>query len=74
MKTAKDIRRENLRSICRELGSISKVAIKINRSQPQVSHLICCRRTKNIGNKLATHIENIFNKPQGWLSQINTDD
>ena len=63
----KQVRRENLRLLVRELGSVTELANRLNRSQPQISHLISPNATKNIGDHLASEIEKTFNKPVGWL-------
>lgn len=65
----KDIRRDNLRRLAREIGGVNKLADKLDRSQAQISHLIGSKPSKNIGDKLAGHIEQTFNKPLGWLDK-----
>lgn len=63
----KDIRRKNLRRLSRLVGGITELSERLDRSQSQVSHLIGNNPIKNIGDRLACHIEKVFNKPHGWL-------
>ena len=63
----KSIRRENLRALAQSVGGISRLADRLNKSQSQLSHLIGQRFIKNIGDKIATEVENAFNKSPGWL-------
>jgi SOS-response transcriptional repressor LexA len=63
----KDIRRKNLRRLARLVGGITDLSERLDRSQSQISHLIGNSPIKNIGDRLASHIERVFNKPHGWL-------
>lgn len=63
----KDIRRKNLRNLARTVGGITVLSERLDRSQSQISHLIGNSPIKNIGVRLASHIEKVFNKPHGWL-------
>lgn len=63
----KDIRRKNLRKLARSVGGITDLSEHLDRSQSQISHLIVNSLIKNIGDRLASHIEKVFNKPHGWL-------
>lgn len=63
----KDIRRKNLRKLARLVGGITDLSERLDRSQSQISHLIGNSPIKNIGDRLANHIEGVFNKPRGWL-------
>mgnify|MGYP000963447788 FL=1 len=63
----KDIRRKNLRILARTAGGITVLSERLDRSQSQISHLIGNNPIKNIGDRLASHIEKTFNKPHGWL-------
>lgn len=65
----KDFRRRNLRALARAVGGVTKIAERLEKSQSQISHLIGTNPVKNIGDKLAAHIERVFNKPYGWLDQ-----
>lgn len=65
----KDIRRENLRSLARSEGGITAIAKKLGKSQSQISHLIGTRPIKNIGDRLASEIEEAFDKTHGWLDK-----
>ena len=68
----KEIRRRNLRLLSRAAGGVSELAEQLGRSQSQISHLIGSSSTKNVGDRLAAHIERVFHKPAGWLDQIHT--
>lgn len=63
----KIIRRENLRALAHDLGSITALADFLGKSQSQMSRLIGRHPIKNIGDKLAAEIEKAFEKPAGWL-------
>ena len=63
----KDIRRKNLRKLAQLVGGITDLSEHLDRSQSQISHLIGNSPIKNIGDRLAAHIERVFNKPSGWL-------
>lgn len=65
----KDIRRNNLRKLARLVGGITDLSEYLDRSQSQISHLIGNSPIKNIGDRLASHIEKVFNKPHGWLDR-----
>ncbi len=65
----KDIRRKNLRRLARLEGGITDLSERLDRSQSQISHLIGHSPIKNIGDRLASHIETVFNKPRGWLDR-----
>lgn len=63
----KVIRRENMRALAKSAGGISKLALRLGKSQSQISHLIGTSPIKNIGDKVAAQIEAVFGKPPGWL-------
>ena len=65
----KSIRRENARALAKSVGGIHHFALKLNKAQSQVSHIIGKSPIKNIGDKMATEIELAFDKPPGWLDQ-----
>lgn len=65
----KEIRRKNLRGIARSVGGVTQLAGRLSRSQSQISHLIGSNPIKNIGDKLASEVEKIFSKPNGWLDR-----
>lgn len=67
MKTAEENRIDNARYLSLLEGGISAFANKIDRAETQVSRFIGSGRTKNIGPKMARHIELCFGKPDGWL-------
>ena len=65
----KDIRRENMRALARQAGGISEIAERLDKSQSQISHLIGSNPIKNIGDRIASEVEQAFNKPHGWLDR-----
>lgn len=67
MKTAEENRIDNARYLSLIEGGISAFANKIDRSETQVSRFLGSGRTKNIGPKMARHIEQCFGKADGWL-------
>lgn len=67
----KDIRRQNLRDLATQIGGITALSKRLKKSQSQISHLIGSNPVKNIGDRQAAHIEQIFNKAPGWLDRIH---
>lgn len=67
MKSIYDIRRFNAQLLCQYCGSMAEFATRIQRAQTQVSRLIGKNPTRNIGEKLARHIEASFCLPEHWL-------
>lgn len=66
-----DIRRENLRSIAKDLGGPAKLAEKTGKSEGQISHLIGVNAHKPVGEKLAREFEKACQKPDGWLDRVH---
>lgn len=58
-----------MRALAKSVGGISRLALKLNKSQSQISHLIGATPIKNIGDKVAAQIEVVFGKPVGWLDK-----
>jgi SOS-response transcriptional repressor LexA len=69
MAYIKDIRRENMRALAESMGGITAMARQLGKSQSQISHLIGPHPIKNIGDKIAAEIEEIFHKPRGWMDK-----
>ncbi|EDP60822.1 S24 family peptidase [Vibrio sp. AND4] len=67
MKTSESIRRENARALAKAIGGNAAFSDKIDRSTTQVSRFMGKRPTTEIGPKMARHIEQCFEKPEGWL-------
>jgi len=63
----KDIRRQNLRVLARSVGGITQLAERLAKSQSQISHLIGTNPIKNIGDRFAAEVEQVFTKPNGWM-------
>jgi SOS-response transcriptional repressor LexA len=69
----KDIRRKNLRALAKAVSGVTALANRLDKAQSQISHLIGSNPCKRIGDKMAAHIERVFNKPAGWLDQVHED-
>lgn len=69
----KEIRRKNLRALARAIGGVTQLAKHLGKTQSQISHLIGTNPVKNIGDRFASHVEKIFEKPTGWLDQEHHD-
>ncbi|MBS0359617.1 MAG: S24 family peptidase [Proteobacteria bacterium] len=67
----KDIRRSNMRALCKSVGGIRAMAKVTGKSQSQMSQLIGINPTKNIGDRIAATVEKVFKKPSGWLDGLN---
>jgi phage repressor protein C with HTH and peptisase S24 domain len=65
MKTVKEIRLENARSLMTD--GPAEFARRIDSSTQQVNQVIGPAPTRNIGDKLARRIETAFGRPEGWL-------
>lgn len=65
MKTVKEIRRENARSLA--LEGPAKFAHQIETTTQQVNQFMGPNPTRNIGDTLARRIETAFGKDRGWL-------
>ncbi|WP_026469720.1 LexA family protein [Aliivibrio logei] len=69
MKTIEEIRRANARDLAKDAGGNSAFAEHIDRSPTQVSRFMGKGATREIGSKLARHIEYCFSKDEGWLDK-----
>jgi SOS-response transcriptional repressor LexA len=65
----KEIRRENMRALAKSIGGINQLALRLNKAQSQMSHLIGVSPIKNIGDRIAAQVETAFAKPIGWLDK-----
>jgi SOS-response transcriptional repressor LexA len=70
MKTVKEIRRENARSLATD--GPAEFARKIGSSTQQVNQTIGPNPTRNIGDALARRIEAAYERPLGWLDLDHT--
>lgn len=74
MKTD-DIRRYNLRQYIKKMEIEQKqLAVVLGKSPAQVSAVIGQTPRRNIGSKLARHIEERLQKPVGWLDTLQLDE
>lgn len=62
-------RRENARTLSKNCGGQVQFADRIQRQPNQINHIIGPNPSKNIGKRLARHIEKCFGKPEGWLDR-----
>lgn len=69
MHTIYQIRIHNSRLLIEHAGSMAEFANQIERSQTQVSRFAGKNPTRNIGEKLARHIERSFCLTNYWLDQ-----
>lgn len=67
MKNIYEIRRQNCHLLIKHAGSMADFAQQIERSQTQVSRIAGINPTRNIGEKLARHIERCFCVSNFWL-------
>ena len=68
-----EIRYKNARYLADLAGGINAVAEKMDKAQPQISHLLADKPIKNIGSKIARQFEMAFNKPKDWLDHSHPD-
>ncbi|MGC9386115.1 MAG: hypothetical protein ACP5D0_04150 [Hydrogenovibrio sp.] len=61
------VRRKNAQLLVDFIGNKTLFAEEIERSSTQVSRLMGVNPTRNIGEKLARHIEHSFCLPKFWL-------
>lgn len=74
MKSIYDIRRFNAQLLSEYCGTMASFSDRIGRAQTQVSRLIGKNPTRNIGDKLARHIEQCFCLPAYWLDRQHHHD
>lgn len=67
MKNIHEIRRQNCHLLIQHAGSMAGFAHQIERSQTQVSRFAGINPTRNVGEKLARHIERCFCLSNFWL-------
>lgn len=67
MKEISEIRLENARALAEQAGGTGAFAARIDREPTQASRFMGRNPSKNIGDRLARHIEECFGKPRGWL-------
>ncbi|BBP44561.1 hypothetical protein [Thiosulfativibrio zosterae] len=67
MKNIHEIRRQNCQLLIKHAGSMAVFAQRIERSQTQVSRFAGINPTRNVGEKLARHIERCFCVSSFWL-------
>ena len=68
----KDVIRMNMRALSRECGGVTALSRQLGKSQSQISQLIGTSPTKNIGDRIASQMEKLFEKPSGWLDCVHT--
>jgi phage repressor protein C with HTH and peptisase S24 domain len=67
MKTIKDIRRTNMKALSSQFPSRAKFSEFVNKAPAQINNVIGKNPIREIGHDLARHIEEAFNKPEGWM-------
>ncbi|SFR53208.1 hypothetical protein [Thiomicrospira sp. ALE5] len=71
MNSIYDIRRHNAQLLVNFIGNKALFAERIERSPTQVSRILGVSPSRNIGEKLARHIEHCFCLPKFWLDQAH---
>jgi len=71
MESIYETRRYNAQLLVKFTGNQTLFADRIERSLTQVSRIIGLNPTRNIGEKLARHIEHCFCLPKNWLDQLH---
>jgi hypothetical protein len=61
-----------MRELAAQIGGITELGRYLKKPQSQMSHLIGINPSKNIGDRLASQVEQAFNKPPGWLDKLHT--
>lgn len=69
MRTIQRIRRENARALMSQLGGPSALAQRLDRDPSYISQILGASHSKAIGDRMARHIEECLNKPEGWLDE-----
>lgn len=78
MKTTEEIRLLKLKILSKQCGTIQALADKLDRSHAQVSqwlnsHLNKYGKPRVISNASARYIEQCFNKPVGWMDNLQDE-
>jgi len=67
MKTIEEIRLENLKTLCSQFKSQRQFALHIGKTPQHVNQWFGKGNAFNLGSVTAREIEELFNKPRGWL-------
>jgi len=67
-----EIRLHNMRALAKQIGGITAMANRLDKTQGQISHLIGSNPIKNIGSRIAREVDNAFGLPEGWMDQDHT--
>lgn len=81
VKTIEEIRRENLASLVAWAGGVVKLGVVIGKSQSQISQILKgspdtkskTAKPKEMGSKVARHIEVKCKKERGWMDHEAAD-
>jgi hypothetical protein len=66
-----EVRRENLRTIAKDLGGAKVLAEKTGKTEGQISHLIGKNATKPVRVRIARQIEDKLGLAQGYLDRVH---
>ncbi|MGZ8956720.1 MAG: hypothetical protein ACXW0G_02705 [Methylosarcina sp.] len=69
--TSEDIKRLNLKILIADAGGPTKLAELVDTNQAYISQLTRVKKPRNIGPKLARRLEEVFNKPIGWMDVLH---
>jgi hypothetical protein len=76
VKTIDEIRADNAKKIINhnENGNITAFAKNIGTDPAYIYQCFSLVTKKNIGNELARRIEQVYEKPRGWMDNVINDD
>jgi transcriptional regulator with XRE-family HTH domain len=63
------VRRNNLKTLREQAGSVRALADKVETDPNYISQLLGRSSKANVGYDLARRAEQAFNKPEGWMDQ-----
>jgi transcriptional regulator with XRE-family HTH domain len=79
MKKIEDVRRDNLRRLRDEIGSVQELADRLGKSQSQVSQWLNASthslsgKPRTISSASCREVELALNKPEGWMDVEHQD-
>lgn len=74
MNTISDIRLSNAKKLATAYNNLAEFSRVIDREPTQVSRFMGANPTKNIGDRIARHIEKSCRKPKGWLDTDHSNE
>lgn len=80
MKTVEEIRRDNLRLLVQEFGSVAECAKRLDKSSPQVSQWLNASvdaksgKPRNMSKEIAREVESKLGRPYLWMDTLHEED